>query len=131
MSPLDRVMHEVVQSDECWLWTGCKTGAGYGQLTHRGQSGLRAHRVTYEALVGPIPAGLVLDHLCRNRACVNPYHLEPVPQRVNVLRGESSAARNARKTHCPRGHEYDNSNTRIYAGRRYCRACAKARAKSA
>jgi hypothetical protein len=88
----------------------------------------RAYRITYETLVGPVPNGLELDHLCRVRACVNPGHLEPVTHRVNTLRGETVAARNARATHCPAGHPYDEVNT--YAdrlGRRSCRECCRRR----
>lgn len=114
----------------CWLWTGAKTSNGYGYLNTDGGRRL-AHRFSYESLVGPIPAGLQLDHLCRVRHCVNPTHLEPVTQRENVLRGEGLSAANARKTHCSRGHEYTPENTYIYAeGRRHCRPCALANARA-
>jgi len=109
----------------CWLWSGSVNRLGYGTL---GDQGL-AHRIGYRLLVGPIPAGLEIDHLCRVRSCVNPAHLEPVPHRVNVLRGDADAARNARKTHCPQGHAYTIENmlvrTRL-AGKRVCRICDKA-----
>src|SRR5262249_20449266 len=78
----------------CWRWIGAINAEGYDTL-HRDL----AHRIVYELLVELIPAGLTLDHLCRNRSCVNPGHLEPVPLAINVLRGESPPARNARKTH--------------------------------
>ncbi|TDD77726.1 HNH endonuclease [Actinomadura rubrisoli] len=81
------------------------------------------HRFVYESLVGPIPEGLVLDHLCRVRACCNPAHLEPVTDRVNILRGASITAANARKTHCDHGHEFTSQNTYRHRGRRLCRAC--------
>lgn len=82
-----------------------------------------AHRKIYEAIIGPIPAGLNIDHLCRNRACVNPWHMEPVTQHVNVMRGSSPWAKHAKATHCPSGHAYDEENTYLYRGSRYCRTC--------
>ena len=107
----------------CWLWTaGCMRG-GYGHFwtgaTHHG-----AHRFAYELLVGSIPDRLTLDHLCRNRACVNPHHLEAVSDRTNILRGQGQSARNALKTHCPQGHPYDLFNTgRGPDNRRICSIC--------
>lgn len=116
----------------CWLWTGAVNGRyGYIAVKVGGQiKQKKAHRVTYEAFRGPIPAGTEIDHLCRNRFCVNPYHLEAVPHRVNVLRGESPMAKNAAKTHCPRGHEYTEDN--VYRRgpdnrHRYCRTCHNAK----
>lgn len=108
--------------DECWPWTGAMQGQGYGQY---GKPMRLAHRISYEFFVGPIPEGLTLDHLCRNRQCVNPSHLEPVTRGENVLRGESLPARNARKTHCPKGHPYDDINTYVSpnTGWRQCKAC--------
>lgn len=75
--------------DECWLWTGSRDGKGYGQINEGGNGGRprRAHRVIYEAVMGAIPPGLHIDHLCRNRVCVNPAHLEPVTGRENQVRG--------------------------------------------
>ena len=113
----------------CWEWTAAKRG-GYGVfgLGTRSDGLIRAHRYAYAELVGPIPEGLQLDHLCRNRPCVNPEHLEPVTGRENTLRGESPQAQNARKTHCPRGHAYDLLNT--YSGGkggRQCDICRKER----
>ena len=105
----------------CWHWTGGRTSHGYGTLWFDGRS-QRAHRVVYEALVGPIPDGLVIDHLCRNRLCVNPDHLEPVTLLENIRRGQG----NGSKTHCPSGHEYTPENTRRNAlGWRYCRTCKR------
>lgn len=118
----------------CTLWTGGLNGAGYGQF-YLGVTADRptgkgyAHRFSYELHVGPIPAGMHIDHLCRNRACVNPEHLEPVAPRVNILRGLSPAARHAEKTHCPKGHPYsgDNLYTHPIKGQRICRACGRIR----
>ncbi len=108
---------------DCLMWTGGRRG-GYGRFRVDGRI-VSAHRWLYEQLVGTIPAGLVVDHLCRHPACVNPEHLEPVTQRENVLRGEGVGARHARKTHCPQGHEYTDENTYTWNRQRFCRACHK------
>lgn len=112
-------------TDGCWLWTGGKNPNGYGRVFDKGAGALRqAHRLVYERLVGPIPEGLQLDHLCRVRNCVNPEHLEPVTARENTIRGDTGPGRNARKTHCMRGHEFTPENTRIRPnGSRMCRTC--------
>ncbi len=89
--------------DGCWIWSGNIARNGYGRYGARGQY---AHRVAYELLVGPIPEGLTIDHLCRVHACVNPKHLEPVPLKVNILRGTSPPALHARRGRCARGHEF-------------------------
>lgn len=123
-----RFMIKVNKTDNCWLWTACKNVNGYGVFGLEGKPHL-AHRVSYEMHVGPISKGLVIDHLCRNRSCVNPEHLEPVDQRENIMRGESPAARCAKVTHCPQGHEYNKENTRLYRGYRYCRVCDRQRKK--
>lgn len=125
----DRLWSKIarVGEDECWEWTASRTGDGYGNIRVNGRS-LRAHRLVYELEIGRIPPGLELDHLCRNRACCNPAHLEVVSHQENVLRGASMTAVNARKTHCPQGHPYDEANTWISSvGHRQCRACKKAR----
>jgi hypothetical protein len=108
----------------CWLWALGLDSVGYAQTRIGSPDGrkLMAHRVAYEALVGPI-RGLELDHLCRVRHCVNPAHLEPVDHLTNMSRGA-----HAMKTRCPWGHEYSVANTRIYTWPdghvgRFCRAC--------
>ncbi len=107
----------------CWLWVGTRYPNGYGQvwLNHRQHM---PHRLLYERLHGPVPAGLELDHLCRVRHCANPKHLEAVDHGTNVKRG---AHGHRRKTHCPKGHPYDTQNTRINSqGSRICRTCHRA-----
>lgn len=123
---LDRLRERTTYAGECWVWGGYLNQAGYGRISVNGQH-KRTHRVAYELLVGPIPEGLHLDHLCRNRACWNPEHLEPVTNAENILRGTAPSAENARKSHCPKGHPYDEANTLIRPnGRRRCRACHNA-----
>ena len=119
----DRFWSKVDRTEGCWLWTA-STNRGYGQyyVKEHGRA-IMAHRVAYEALVGPIPPGLVIDHLCRVHACVNPVHLEAVTQRENLLRGVGASAQNALKTRCPKGHAYDDANTMISNGQRRCREC--------
>nr|WP_268250013.1 HNH endonuclease [Streptomyces echinoruber] len=113
----------------CWLWTGRPNQHGYGRFRSGGQGSqtVPAHRWSYEGLVAEIPDGLVLDHLCRTRHCVNPYHLDPVPNAVNVLRGESFSAANAAKTECPEGHPYSQENTYVHptTGGRLCLTCKR------
>lgn len=114
----------------CWLWIGANTGAnGYGQFS-ADKRRFVAHRWSYERFVGPIPNGLTLDHLCKTTCCVNPAHLEPVTNKVNVLRGNSISANNARKTHCKRGHELTGDNLIERRDGRECRACSAMRIRS-
>lgn len=109
-------LYEPEPNSGCWLWKGA-TACGYGYFRHR-----PAHRFAYELYRGPIPEGLQLDHLCRVRSCVNPSHLEAVTQGVNLHRGETIAARNAAKTHCPKGHEYTPMPRKLGVFR-YCLVC--------
>lgn len=114
----------------CWLWTGARTGSGYGAFLVDGRLE-GAHRFAVVALTGAvIPQGMHVDHICRTPRCVNPEHLEVVTPRENTLRGAGPAAKNAAKTGCHRGHPYDEANTYIdeRRGRRECRIC---RAESA
>ena len=112
----------------CWRWQGVVSKWGYAVFVPNGtRAGIAAHKWAYRKYIGPIPEGLEPDHICRNRACVNPWHLEPVTHRVNVLRGQGAAAKNARKTHCPRGHPYSPENTYFIKARfgkaRLCKRC--------
>lgn len=95
----DRFWSKVDKSGTCWLWTASIRATGYGQF-RVGKRTRDAHRVAWELTNGSVPDGLQLDHLCRNRACVRPDHLEPVTQRENILRGTAPTAVNAVKTHC-------------------------------
>jgi hypothetical protein len=115
----DRFWAKVERTDTCWLWTASTDGRGrYGSFGVHGRL-VRAHRFAYELLVGPIPDGLVLDHLCSVTRCVNPAHLEPVTQAENNRR-----SRNANRVACPHGHAYTPENTeRSSAGARICRTC--------
>lgn len=126
----------VVDDNGCWLWQGRKSPAGYGQVWIDDER-YQAHRVTFQDLVGPIPDGLICDHLCRVRHCVNPQHIEPVTYRENLMRGVApmmARERAAAVTHCPQGHEYSPENT-LFTKRsngkpyhsRQCRTCNNAR----
>lgn len=122
----------------CWLWTSSQNQVGHGVFTERRGGPTKsssAHRVAYEYLVGPIPAGLQLDHLCRNPPCVNPAHLEPVTPKENNRRANEQDGRGAYKTHCPQGHPYSLENTRVNVDpsgqlHRSCRACGNAAQKA-
>lgn len=114
----------------CWEWMGARLPCGYGVIKNPNGTTL-AHRLLFEMLKGPIPAGLVIDHLCRNRACVNPAHMEPVTTLENIRRGDQGRWAKA-KTHCPHGHEYTTENTGLTTrhsegGRktRRCLTCAR------
>lgn len=118
----ERFWAKVEKTDTCWLWTAALFRNGYGQF-RLPETHVLAHRFAYELERGPIPEGLHLDHLCRVKACVRADHLEPVTPGENVRRG----LRGVLTTHCPQGHSYSEINTRVYRGKRYCRACDRAR----
>ncbi len=124
---LRRAFARIQITDSCWLFTGCKDQRGYGMI-YFGDRQMRAHRAVWQAINGPVRPGLCLDHLCRVRNCINPAHLEPVTNRENILRGEGLAAKQARQTHCKRGHELSGANLYLWRGKfRQCRTCNQAR----
>lgn len=111
--------------NECWEWLAAKGKHGYGIFRANGKAVI-CHRLSYEWIIGKIPEGLQIDHLCRNRGCVNPYHMEPVTNKINGLRGESFCAKYARQTHCKNGHPLTPDNLDSYAlsiGKRHCIIC--------
>lgn len=122
--------HPVTESG-CWIWEDSINGDGYGEYRIKGKA-FKAHRFSYMEYKGPISNGMVIDHLCRVRCCVNPDHLEAVANRINVMRGVGTSAINASKTHCVRGHEFTKENTlwgthhRSGLPTRRCRECNKA-----
>ena len=117
-----RLIGRMIIGPDCWGWRGGFNRYGYAQISLNGT--VLVHRFLYENLIGPIPKDKQLDHLCRNRGCINPSHLEIVSLKENVLRGEGISAQNARKTHCSRGHEFTEANTiNRPSGARTCREC--------
>jgi hypothetical protein len=126
-----RFWEKVEKTDGCWLWRASCFPTGYGHF-RLGDRSVYAHRHAYVLLIGPIPEGLEIDHLCRVRACVNPAHLEPVTHRENILRSPIHPhALNAAKTHCKHGHPFDDANGYLETsgGRnhRRCRQCSRIR----
>ena len=134
MTPLGRFMKRIIfLPSGCWEWQGAIDGHGYGVLWN-GHRLVGAHRFSYQQLVGAIPEGMVIDHLCRNSRCVNPKHLEVVTHHENQMRGKMGVLGhwNLAKTHCPHGHQYSRENTYIFREKngglgRMCRICMKIR----
>lgn len=119
----ERFWAKVDVTPGCWYWNGATANAGYGSFRFKGRN-MGAHRAAYELFIGAIPKGLELDHLCREPACVNPAHLEPVTHLVNMLRGDNPIANHARQTHCRNGHEFSPANTMWSSAKgRRCRTC--------
>lgn len=117
----ERILRQSKRDENgCWTWFGYKYGNGYAAISVNGKQRL-AHRVSYETFVAPLQAGLVLDHLCRNKGCVNPAHLEQVTTRTNTRRAMREA--------CINGHEFTPENTWIHDGKRYCRECRRRRCR--
>ena len=116
METIDRFLAKVDKTDSCWNWTACCKPAGYGQFRYKSQM-VFAHRYSYSVFVGDLIEGLTIDHLCSNRKCVNPEHLEQVTQQENVSRARRKI------THCPHGHELDGVAKRGESTRRFCKTC--------
>lgn len=130
-APLDKRLWSRVKRgdpDACWLWLGSRRHNGYGRIIHK-KKHLLVHRVAYELTFGPIPEGLQIDHVkargCTNRHCVNPAHLEAVPNRINVLRGDSPPARQHRSDTCARGHDKAVFGSLDRLGKQRCNACRR------
>lgn len=132
LNELGRLVEKIRINDEtcCWDWVGARGPKGYGLIRSTTGKSPLAHRRSFEAFREPIPEGLELDHLCRNPSCVNPYHLEPVTHRENVLRGKAPPARLAKRDCCARGHDLtDPGNVYRRPSRpntRQCRTCMRA-----
>ena len=125
--PVEKRLARLTNKSEsgCWIWLGGKQSSGHGKIRIDGKTH-QVHRVAFELARGRVPAGLVLDHTCKNPSCINPKHLEPVTQRVNLLRGNTIPALHAAKTHCPCGHPYSGDNLCINnRGQRVCKACKR------
>lgn len=115
-----------IKGVNCWIWPGVPNSDGYAQMRIGGKK-KKLHRVMYELFVGKIPKGITIDHLCRNRLCINPDHLEAVTLKTNILRGVGPTAINAKKSCCPRGHQYEQAKRKRLE--RLCKICTNERRK--
>lgn len=134
LAVLDKIRARCVQDGDCRVWTGPTDRNGYGYVYVSGVGTMLVHRAVWEHFHGPIPDGCEIDHVkdrgCHSRACCNEAHLEPVPHKVNLMRGGSFSANNAAKTHCPQGHPLSGDNliqSDLRRGQRKCRTCHNAR----
>lgn len=128
MSVFDRIIRNSVRNPDtgCWEWQGEKNQKGYPRISYRGRQ-IAAHRLSFQCFAGDIPDRYEVDHLCKNRGCINPDHLEAVTHIENCRRGDLGAHMSSR-THCPKGHEYTPENTYVAPrGARYCRICLRAK----
>ena len=125
LSVIDRFLDKIAFCHSgCWEWVGSIGSNGYGNFRDEDSKMVSVHRFSYEFFNGrTIPAGMTVDHICGNRSCVNPDHLEVVTSRENTMRGNTLATINSKATHCPQGHPYSEENTCYSQGRRKCRAC--------
>ena len=126
---LENFWSKVNKTDSCWNWTACKNKDNYGQFWLEGKP-YKVHRIVYEMYYGKIPSGLVLDHLCRNKRCCNPEHLEAVTNKENITRGLAGKTINRYnphkdKTHCSKGHPYSGDNLLFNKNKRVCRICKR------
>ena len=120
----ERFWEKVLKTETCWLWTSANIGGKYkyGHFTVNYKQ-VYAHRLSYELLVGQIPPNMTIDHLCNNKLCVNPEHMEVVTLQENIRRRDPFNRKYTKKTHCKRGHEFNEENTYYYKNSRNCRKC--------
>ncbi len=123
---IERFINKIIINGNCWIWTGGRVNGrklNYGQFWN-GKRTMLAHRFSYEYFVGKLEKGLTIDHQCNNPLCVNPSHLKQMTLQDNILRGTNPVARNAKKTHCSRGHLIEGLEKNKH-GYRVCRKCRK------